>query len=108
MCLHAAAVWNTSVTDTDFILGTCVVKPDDCKASDGLGISHSVTHCRSSQKAHVHGTRTERKKKKQKEKTKDGENERGGGWEEKQEVQILRRQKSDDSNYAERTEEEKK
>lgn len=103
MCLHAAAVWNTSVTDTDFILGTCVVKPDDCKANDGLGISHSVTHRRSSPKAHVHGTRTERKEKKnEKRRRNDGENERGGGWEEKQEVQILRRQKSDDSNYAER------
>lgn len=64
MCLHAAVVWNTSVTDTDFILGTCVVKPDDCTANDGLGISHSVTHRRSSQKAHVHGTRTERRGKK--------------------------------------------
>lgn len=63
MCLHAAVVWNTSVIDTDFILGTCVVKPDYCKANDGLGISHSVTHCRSSQKAHVHSTRREIKKK---------------------------------------------
>lgn len=62
MCLHAAVVWNTSVTDTDFILGTCVVKPDYCKANDGLGISHSVTHCCSSQKAHVHSIRRERKK----------------------------------------------
>lgn len=41
MCLRAAVVWNTSVTDTDFIPGTCVVKPDYCKANDGLGISHS-------------------------------------------------------------------
>lgn len=37
MCLHAAVVWNTSVTDTDFILGTCVVKPDDCKAKRWAG-----------------------------------------------------------------------
>lgn len=62
MCLHAAVVWNTSVIDTDFILGTCVVKLDCCKANDGLGISHSVTHCSSSQKAHVHSTRRAKKK----------------------------------------------
>lgn len=83
MCLHAAVVWNTSVIDTDFILGTCVVKLDCCKANDGLGISHSVTHCSSSQKAHVHSTRRAKKKKKRKR-----ENERGGGWEDKQEVQT--------------------
>lgn len=44
------------------------------QANDGLGISHSVTHCRSSQKAHVHGTGTERKKKK---KTKREDERRG-------------------------------
>lgn len=62
MCLSAAVVWNTSVIDTDFILGTCVVKPDYCRGRDGLGISHSVTHRCSSQKAHVHRVRTEREK----------------------------------------------
>lgn len=54
--LCAAVMWNTSVIDTDFILGTCVVKPDYCRGNDVLGISHSVTHCCS---AHVHGIRRE-------------------------------------------------
>lgn len=73
MCLHAAVVWNTSVIDTDFIPGTCVVKPDYCKANDGLGISHSVTHCRSSQKgACARAMGSERKNEKGRTKEGDG------------------------------------
>ena len=45
----------------DLILGTCVVKPDYHR--EGLGISHSVTHRRSFETAHVHRIRRARKKK---------------------------------------------
>lgn len=61
----------------DLISSTCVVKPDyHSRASDGLGISHSVTHRCSSDTAHVHTIRTERER----------ENERGG-WEEEEVIE---------------------
>lgn len=87
---------NTSIIDTGFILGTCVVKPDYCRGNDWLGISHRVTHRRSPQKAHVHHVNQERKNGRKRGKAKqegDGRmnrKHRGG------------RQESDDNNYMER------
>lgn len=54
------------------ILGTCVVKPDYHREDDGLGISHSVTHRCSFEKAHVHRIRRARKKGRMKHRGGDG------------------------------------
>lgn len=81
----------------DLILGTCVVKPDYHRENDGLGISHSVTHRCSFEKAHVHRIRRARKK---------GRTEQGGwgggGWDDIQEVLSERGERSRDTGRADR------
>ena len=80
----------------DWILSTCVVKPDYHRENDGLGISHSVTHRCSLETAHVQRIRRARKKGR----TKQREREREGGWDEEQEVVSERRKRSAREEYS--------
>lgn len=70
------------------------MKPDYHREKDGLGISHSVTHCCSLDTAHVHKIRRAREKGR----TKRSE---GGGWDKEQEV-VRKRRRGEKVQWTER------
>lgn len=79
------------------------MKPDYHKEKDGLGISHSVTHCCSVDTAHVHKIRRAREKGRTK-RSEGGMGQRAGSSlkEKKRRKSTMDRKNTEDENKVER------